>query len=732
MTIRLVPPGCPDIRIKGCMQMQAVSIIVPTYNEAENIDFLLQRIFAVEPLRSVELEVVFSDGASTDDTCRRVECWTKSHRVKLIRSETNEGLSEAVMAGARAASGEFVVVMDADLSHPPEAIPELLAPLLAGDCDMVIGSRYITGGDTPEWPMIRKISSKIASWPARLLSDVKDPLAGFLAVRRERLSKMDREVCGFKIGLELLATSEDALRIREIPIIFRDRCYGTSKMGVKVVLDYCRQLLMLAGIELFPERLGRLVPILLAVLMADWTVMTMMLEAGFRPGVAHSLGLALAGGLCGMWLLYRCRSQEIPGKRRAEYTLGFVWVILLTILLRSGLVASLRDGVGGLSTVAVFIIGLFGCATGYLVNVCYVFSIGRKRISGPLVQRFYALGAAIYLIVLRLMYLGCTPLLPEEAQVRQSLWHSGLLRSFLGGSEPAMDAGRLFLFRSCTWLLWFVSALCLFRLAEELYDRATAFMACLLFAALPVFFGVGLFTTADALLVFFWVGTLSLLYRSLHGGSYREWLITGVLLGFGLQAHVQMTALLAGAVVYLLSSAEARKWLSTPMPYMALGISLLTTVPFFLAPADASPSTPEQVGWLESLLGKEVAGSYLVAVLLLTPTGLLSGIYAVVRWVRIGLPVRGSTAAEHTEKRNFVLLLFLLPLLLFLLPGLYSAGSTAAGGVVWLIMLPTMALTVDRSAVAGDSALYFLQMLWWPTIGVIMAGYGILLHLAVL
>ncbi len=721
------------MRTKGWMQMQAVSIIVPTYNEAENIDFLLQRIFAVEPLRAVELEVVFSDGASTDDTCQRVERWMGSHRVRLVRSETNEGLSAAVMTGARAASGEFVVVMDADLSHPPEAIPALLAPLLAGDCDMVIGSRYIAGGDTPEWPLMRRISSKIASLPARLLSDVKDPLAGFLAVRRQRLAEMHRQVCGFKIGLELLATSEDELRIREVPIIFRDRCYGTSKMGIKVVLDYCRQLLMLAGIELLPDKPCRLVPILLAVLLADWTVMTLLLEAGFRPGLAHSLSLALAGCLCGGWLLYRHRSQQISGKRRAEYILGFVWVILLTILMRSGLVASLQDEQGGLSTAAVFFVGLFGCGAGYLANVCYVFSIGRKRISGPLVQRFYALGAAIYLILLRLIYLGCTPLLPEETQVHRSLWNWGLLQPLLGGAGPVLDESRIFLFRSVIWLLWLASAFCLFRLAEELYDRATAFMTCLLFAALPVFFGVGLFATADALLVFFWTGTLLFFCRSLNGGTYRQWLCTGVMLGFGLLAHVQMTALLAGAVVYLLVSTEARKWLSTPMPYLAFGIALLIIAfSFFLFPAEAPASQPELVGWLESLLGREVAGNYLAAVLLLSPTGLLSGVDAAVRWIRTGKPVRGNPAAERAETRYFVLLLFFLPLLLFLLPGLYAAGATAAGGVAWLIMLPTMALTVGRGAAEGDSSLYFLQMLWWPTIGVLMAGYGIILHLAVL
>lgn len=234
--------------------MPSVTIIVPTYNEAENVDLLLERIFAVPALRLLDLEVLFSDGASTDETCPCVERWMTTHQVRLVRSQVNEGLSAAVMAGARAAAGEFVVVIDADLSHPPEAIPELLAPLMAGECDMAIGSRYAKGGGTPEWPFSRRLSSRLATLPARLLTDVKDPLAGFIAVRRERLATMNRAVCGFKIGLELLATSGDYLRVREIPILFRDRCHGVSKMSVQVVVDYCHQLLILAGITLLPEK----------------------------------------------------------------------------------------------------------------------------------------------------------------------------------------------------------------------------------------------------------------------------------------------------------------------------------------------------------------------------------------------------------------------------------------------------------------------------------------------
>lgn len=220
-----------------------ISIIIPTRNEAENIDALLQRIFAVPGLQEYDIEVIFSDGASSDETCACIRKWQRTHPVELLCRAVNEGLSAAVLAGAQHASGDIVVVMDADLSHPPEVIPHLLKPLVDGTSDMTIGSRYCLGGATPDWPLGRRIASRLATLPARLFTHVQDPLAGFFALRRERLVHLSRSVSGFKIGFEILATAEAGFRVREFPIIFHDRSYGSSKMNGAVILAYCRQLL---------------------------------------------------------------------------------------------------------------------------------------------------------------------------------------------------------------------------------------------------------------------------------------------------------------------------------------------------------------------------------------------------------------------------------------------------------------------------------------------------------
>lgn len=724
--------------------MHAVSIIVPTLNEAANIDLLLERIFAVESLREFDLEVVFSDGASTDKTCERVETWQQqTNKVHLVRSAANEGLSAAVMAGARAAAGEFVVVMDADLSHPPEVIPDLVRPLLSGDCDMVIGSRYVQGGDTPEWPVSRKISSLLATLPARLLTDVKDPLAGFIAVRRERLASMNREVRGFKIGLELLATGEEEMRVTEVPIIFRDRCYGTSKMSVRVVLDYCRQLLMFAGIDLIPGRFQDVFLICLASLITDTSLLTVFLESGIPPGWAHCLSFLPATVLGGIlsYRHYLTHRQSVSGRRMTGYILGFFGVFLLTLFLRSGLVAAMTAADGTLSTANVFMTGVLGLAASYVGNIGYVFSIGQKRIRGSLVQRFYALGVAGFLVLLRLVYCGGAALLPEEQYYAGIVSESGSLTGLAGAPAPAVVGGfgqflfddAVFGFRVGGWLLWFVAATCVFNLARDMFDRSVAFRSFLLFSTLPFFFGTGLFVSGDAILALFWFGSLYVLYQALVGGVSAAWIWSGVVVGFGLQADPKLVSLLAGVAVYLLLSKNDRKVFCSKEPYTAVAALLLTFIPSLLIWGDGvAVRSYEGQDWLASILGTSLSNSYWAVLLFLSPTGVLAGAYVFIRWLRSGTEMQENAGWDNSKKRLFLITMYCLPLLIYLIPGLVTKGTVYAGSVVWAVLLPGMALTVSTEPLSSSPVAVLLNHLWWPTIGILTVTYGIGLHLAVL
>ena len=216
-----------------------ISLIIPTLNEVENIAPLLARIERCQPGPD---QIIFVDDGSTDGTRERIRSLAASTHIQLIERDAPVlGLAGAVMAGARAAAGDLLVVMDADLSHPPEKIADLLKPLFEGKADMVIGSRYVAGGSTPGWPAWRKILSRGAAAMAYPLTGVHDSMCGFFAMPRELLLKLGPAATGFKIAFEAIVHGGKHLRVLEVPIAFRDRARGISKMTLGVALLYaCR------------------------------------------------------------------------------------------------------------------------------------------------------------------------------------------------------------------------------------------------------------------------------------------------------------------------------------------------------------------------------------------------------------------------------------------------------------------------------------------------------------
>src|SRR5438067_7991915 len=214
----------------------SVSIVIPTLNEEENIEPLISQITACAvPF----LEILFVDDHSTDNTRGKIHDLARTQPIRLIEQDGAElGLAGAIMSGARAAQGEFLLVMDADLSHPPERINDLLAPLFAGTADLVVGSRYTTGGSTQGWPMWRRIVSRGGAALAYPLTGLHDSMCGFFAIGRSRLLELAPETSGFKIVFETVVRANGTLRVREIPIVFRERVHGKSKMSLGVALGF--------------------------------------------------------------------------------------------------------------------------------------------------------------------------------------------------------------------------------------------------------------------------------------------------------------------------------------------------------------------------------------------------------------------------------------------------------------------------------------------------------------
>jgi dolichol-phosphate mannosyltransferase len=215
-----------------------ITLVIPTYNEAGNIPILVEKVFKIFDDNELDGHIIIVDDDSPDQTWKVAEnLKDKYPNLEVLRRQDKRGLSSAVLDGFQLADSEIVGVIDADLSHPPEKIPELVAPLIKGEADFTLGSRYIDEGGIENWPLKRKVSSKIATFAVLGLTKVKDPMSGFFFLKKEVINNVELSPKGFKVGLEILVRG-NCERVIEVPIVFRDREYGESKLRSNVILDY--------------------------------------------------------------------------------------------------------------------------------------------------------------------------------------------------------------------------------------------------------------------------------------------------------------------------------------------------------------------------------------------------------------------------------------------------------------------------------------------------------------
>ncbi|KXA88823.1 hypothetical protein AKJ57_06275 [candidate division MSBL1 archaeon SCGC-AAA259A05] len=220
-----------------------VSIIVPTYNERENLTPLLERIEST--LRFLEdYEVIVVDDDSPDRTWRKARELSEDYPLKVVRRKDERGLGTAVVCGLKESSHDVVVVMDADLQHPPEKIPDLVSEIKEG-VDIAIGSRFVEGGDKGEFGFFRRLMSRGADFLARTLfrriRDIRDIQSGFFAFKKDIVGCTDLNPIGYKILLEILIQA-DYDEVSEVGYKFGERSSGKSKLGVESILDYLRHL----------------------------------------------------------------------------------------------------------------------------------------------------------------------------------------------------------------------------------------------------------------------------------------------------------------------------------------------------------------------------------------------------------------------------------------------------------------------------------------------------------
>ncbi len=219
----------------------ALSVVIPTYKEVLNIPHISKAI--ADALGDLNYEVIFVDDNSADGSVEAVSKISHQYPVRICVRTEERGLSTAVIHGIEQARGDYVVVMDADLSHPATAINEMLRKLKANEADFVVGSRYVEGGSFDEdWGFFRLLNSKIATWLALPICHVKDPMSGFFGFKRSNMPATHMlSPLGYKIGLEIMVKGRFSAPA-EVPIHFVDREHGESKLDFKEQILYLRHL----------------------------------------------------------------------------------------------------------------------------------------------------------------------------------------------------------------------------------------------------------------------------------------------------------------------------------------------------------------------------------------------------------------------------------------------------------------------------------------------------------
>ena len=227
------------------MSVEKISLIVPTFNERDNIEPLVQRVHAA--MAGLDYELLIVDDNSRDGTIDIANRLSAQYPLRVLVRTEERGLATAVIHGMRNASGTVIGVMDADLQHPPEILPSLVGAMEKG-ADIVVASRYIPGGGVPNWGLLRRIISKGAGTISHVFLPqsrrTHDPMSGFFMFRRDKVDPDKLKPIGYKILLEILLIGHFTSPA-EVPFIFEERSAGASKLKWSTQIDYLKHILSL-------------------------------------------------------------------------------------------------------------------------------------------------------------------------------------------------------------------------------------------------------------------------------------------------------------------------------------------------------------------------------------------------------------------------------------------------------------------------------------------------------
>ena len=371
-----------------------VSIIIPTYNESENIIRVLKSIGEHLP-EGIAAETLVIDDNSPDGTGKIVEDYiTDSHNeigytIEVIHRKTKRGLSSAILDGIQHSTGETIVIMDSDFSHPPKIIPQLVEEIETSKCDIVIASRFIPGGAINGWSTKRKLISKTAKGIAKagLGVNESDPMSGFFAFKRKILDGIKFDAIGYKMLLEILVKTKGA-KVKEIPYTFTDRTRGSSKLDSSTMLDYVKSVWRLyryghkakvsdtrTSIH-FISKAGRFYTVGASGLLVNYIISLLFADAVLDFWYIHATIIGIAVSMSSNFILNKIwtfEDRNFEAKKTLAQYGKFVGFSSLGALIQLGMVYILVDNYQFVYSIALILAVIIAASSNFIFNKKWTF-----------------------------------------------------------------------------------------------------------------------------------------------------------------------------------------------------------------------------------------------------------------------------------------------------------------------------------------------------------------------
>ena len=371
-----------------------VSIIIPTYNESENIIQVLKSIGEHLP-EDIAAEALVVDDNSPDGTGKIVEDYINDtqngtgYAIEVMHRKTKSGLSSAILDGIQHSTGETVVIMDSDFSHPPKIIPQLVEEIKTSKCDIVIASRFVPGGAINGWSTKRKLISKTAKGIAKagLGVNESDPMSGFFAFKRKILDGIKFDAIGYKMLLEILVKTKGA-KVKEIPYTFTNRTRGSSKLDSSTMLDYVKSVWRLyrygrkakvsdtrTSVH-FISKAGRFYTVGASGLLVNYIISLLFADVIINFWYIHATIIGIVVSMSSNFILnkmwtFEDRNFEVK-KTLAQYG-KFVGFSSLGALIQLGMVYVLVDNYQFVYSVALILAVIIAASSNFIFNKKWTF-----------------------------------------------------------------------------------------------------------------------------------------------------------------------------------------------------------------------------------------------------------------------------------------------------------------------------------------------------------------------